>query len=163
MTCPECGSQTEEVEGPVHEYMTSSPGCWKTFGDVLSKEYSDPAYMKVHRLTVDAFACQHVGGEDPRAKQSVIVHLVALHLAFDHKLEFSKIPPVMDSLIPELKGRFPKLNRPDFANAMKVTDVACANSADEHCRLVTDWAGQVWEAWKNEHGRIREIAKPSVR
>jgi hypothetical protein len=157
--CPECGSETQDVEGPIHEYMISSPGCWKTFGDVLNKEYSDPAYMKVHRLTVDTFACQHVGDDDRRAKQSVIVHLLALHLAIDLKLGFSEIPSVMEAVIKELKGNFSKLSRPDFANVMKVTDVVTARSASEHCRLVTEWANQVWSAWRNEHDRIREMGK----
>lgn len=157
MKCSECGSETSEVEGPIHDYMTSSPGCWKVFGDILNKEYSNPSYMKVHRLTVDTFACQHVGGDDSRAKQSVIVHLLALYLAIEAKVPFSEIPPVMDTVIKELKGKFPKLDRPDFTDIMKVTDVAGADSSDEHCQLVTEWANQVWSAWKSEHGRIREI------
>ncbi len=163
MRCPECGSETCEIQGPTHEYMISSPGCWKIFGEILNKEYSNPSYMKVHRLTVDAFACQHVGEDNPRAKQSVIVHLVALHLAFDQKMDFSKIPPVMDAIIKELKGKFPKLNKPDFTNVMNVTDVVLAESADDHCRLVTEWASQVWLAWKDEHGRIRDIASSFMR
>lgn len=159
MKCPECGSIAEEVDGPIHEYMISSPGCWKVFCDVLNKEYSDPDFMKVHRLTVDAFACQHVGDDDPRAKQSVMVHLLALHLALDLKLKFSEIPNVMDFAIRELKGKFPKLDRPDFTDVMKVTDVLVAESADEHCRLVTKWAEQVWSAWHHEHARIRDTAE----
>lgn len=161
--CPECGSETEDFDGPTHEYMLSSPGCWRTFGEVLSKEYSDPSYMKVHRLTVDSFACQHVGDDDPRAKQSVVIHLLGLHLAMDLRVDFAKIPQVMEAAIKNLKGKFPKLARPDFTGSMKVTDVAGAKSSEEHCRLVTEWARQVWMSWETEHGRIREIAQTLLR
>jgi hypothetical protein len=73
------------------------------------------------------------------------------------KLEFSKIPPIMDRLIKSNKGRFPKLNPPDFSHTLKVTDVAKANDAKEHQRLVAEWAEEVWRAWVSEHGRIREL------
>jgi hypothetical protein len=137
--------------------MGPSPGCWKVFGEILNKEFSDPNFMKVHRLTVDAYAGQHVGGDDPRARQSINIHLVALYLALEAKLEFSKIPPIMDRLIKSNKGRFPKLNPPDFSHTLKVTDVAKANDAKEHQRLVAEWAEEVWRAWVSEHGRIREL------
>ena len=32
--------------------MESSPACWAAYGEVLAREYSDPAYFQVHRLSV---------------------------------------------------------------------------------------------------------------
>ncbi|MCP5049599.1 MAG: hypothetical protein GY940_20685 [bacterium] len=54
--CFSCGAPVPEIEGPVHRYMDSSPGCWKIFGEVLAREYSNAAYARYHRLTVDAYA-----------------------------------------------------------------------------------------------------------
>ena len=54
--CPGCGSRLPAVEGPIHAYMTSSPGCWAAFNAVIAREFSDPDLMAVHRLSVDAWA-----------------------------------------------------------------------------------------------------------
>ncbi|MFC1547249.1 hypothetical protein ACFL5M_01855 [Candidatus Neomarinimicrobiota bacterium] len=35
-----CGAMVPDIEGPLYEYMTSSPGCWAVFGEVLAREYS---------------------------------------------------------------------------------------------------------------------------
>jgi len=159
--CPQCGAVTDNVEGPVHEYMLSSPGCWKTFGGILAKEYSDPEYRKVHRLTVDTYACQH-GGEDPRANQSVNVHLVALYLALEEKLPPDKIPRIMELVIQKNKIKFEALKMPSFEHALTVTDIVMAKSAKEHCGLVSNWAVTVWNAWWTEHQRIKELAKSAL-
>lgn len=113
-TCSFCGAITEVFDGPIHEYMISSPGCWATFGKILEKEYGDPEFMKVHRLTVDSFACQHPGEDEPRANQSVIVHLVALYLALEEKIDYKSIPKIMEEVITKFKNQFPRLQAPSF-------------------------------------------------
>ncbi len=151
--CPECGAFTESVEGPTHAYMKSSPGRWKVFGSLLAREYSNPDYMRVHRLTVDTYACQH-GGDDPRAIQSVNVHLVALCLFHERKLSFASIPHFMEKIISAHKGNFSQLPLPNLDGVMKVTDVIAAQTSEEHCRLVTKWSAQVWDAWGSQHRKI---------
>ncbi len=58
-TCPGCGGSFDVSDGPTHRYLGASPGCWAVYGEVLAKEYSDAAYYRVHRLTVDAYSAQH--------------------------------------------------------------------------------------------------------
>lgn len=58
--------------------MLCSPGWWAVFGEVLAREYEDPACMANHRLTVDAYAVQHPGEPTPAAARSVLLHLVSL-------------------------------------------------------------------------------------
>lgn len=79
--CFACGGLfAGEPGGPTHAYMASSPGCWAAYGEVLAREYADPAlFARCHRLTVDAFAVQHPG--DPaerRARQSFWIHGASL-------------------------------------------------------------------------------------
>lgn len=157
--CPYCGAQTPIMEGPTHEYILSPPGCWATLGSILEKEFSHPDYMKVHRLTVDAYGCQHPGNDEPKANQSVIVHLVALHLALEKKMAFDKIPKFMAKLISTKKGTFERLDLPCFDGVLNVTDVAKAKTAEEHCQLVQQWASQVWSAWSTEHQRIETMVQ----
>lgn len=52
--CFSCGAMVEDIDGPVHRYMASSPGCWAAYGIVLAREYSDVMFARNHRLTVDA-------------------------------------------------------------------------------------------------------------
>ena len=69
--CLSCGGVFPDIDGPVHRYMKSSPGCWAVYGEVLAREYEDPYFFEVHRLTVDAYAVQHPGSTDRQSIQSV--------------------------------------------------------------------------------------------
>lgn len=59
--CMWCKGMFPTLNGPVHKYMESTPGCWATFGRVLAREYEDQRLFGVHRLTVDSYAVQHPG------------------------------------------------------------------------------------------------------
>ncbi|WP_217429780.1 DUF5946 family protein, partial [Sphingomonas bacterium] len=69
--------------GPAHGYLGASPACWARYGELLAREYGDPAYMAAHRLTVDAYCAQHPGEPERRTIQSAHVHLVGLHLTLE--------------------------------------------------------------------------------
>ena len=66
--------------------MESSPSCWAAYGEVLAREYNDPAFMAAHRLTVDAYAVQHPGRPSPQSIQSVALHLISLCLVLEQEL-----------------------------------------------------------------------------
>ena len=83
--CFACGGVFAPApDGAVHDYMLSTPGCWAAFGEVLNREYCDPALFALsHRLSVDAFAIQHPGRiDDRRAVQSLWLHATSLWLVF---------------------------------------------------------------------------------
>ena len=81
--CPGCRLLLPEGEGATHPYIGSSPACWALFGDILAREYSDPAYFRRHQLTVDTYAVQHPGRPERRSVQSVALHLVTLCLILE--------------------------------------------------------------------------------
>src|SRR5918992_2105890 len=78
--CPGCGLWLERVDGPKHPYLGASASCLALYGEVLAREYSDPALLSIHQLTVDAYAVQHPGVPDRRTRQSVALHLLTLCL-----------------------------------------------------------------------------------
>ena len=81
-TCPGCSADLDPELGPTHDYMTASPACYARFTAVLAHEYSNPALLATHRLSVDTYAVQHPGdGSERRMVQSVGLHLARLHLA----------------------------------------------------------------------------------
>ena len=61
VNCMGCGGLVPDITGPTHEYMESSPGCWQAYGEVLGREYSDPASQ---HDTVREWASSMLNGHD---------------------------------------------------------------------------------------------------
>ncbi len=152
--CPSCGGSYPDIEGPVHPYMSSTPGCWAVYGEVLAREYSDRAYFEVHRLTVDTYAVQHPGGEDRQSIQSVGVHLVRLCLFLEEDLAAEHANAAMLEA-GKRKHTFERLEPPASFGTLTAADVAKAGSADEHKRLVRAWAEGTWASWSMHHDQVR--------
>ena len=152
--CSGCGGLFLEMEGPTHRYMESSPGCWATYGEVLAREYSDPAYATNYRLSVDAYAVQHPGRPSPQSIQSVAVHLIRLCLLLECGLAMSRANDAMLKAT-ESKTNFVWLRPPPSRGAITVADVHRAGTADEHVSLVRQWAESTWQAWHSHHLQIR--------
>lgn len=157
--CPGCQASVPASDGPTHSYIGASAGCWKLFGELLAREYSDPEYMKVHRLSVDAYAAQHPGKPGRRSSQSVSVHLLALYLLLEKKTSHEYITRILDKVIKEKKNEFEWLEPPSSLGSMTAADVLPARNAREHAELVQRWAQSVWEAWAPHHEAIRTLAQ----
>ncbi len=152
--CVGCGGQFPEIDGPVHRYMESSPGCWAAFGEVLAREYSDPTYFGVHRLTVDAYAVQHPGSPSRQSIQSVGVHLIRLCLFLEHGLSAENANGAMLKAA-KLKHTFVWLEPPVSLGQLTVADVVKARTAQAHKSAVRAWAQSAWDAWLPHHDIIR--------
>lgn len=152
-TCPDCGLTLPAGSGEVHPYLGASASCWALYGEVLAREYADPRYMKVHRLTVDAYAAQHPGKPERRSIQSVWVHLAGLYLTLERGLRPDFVRRVMESII-ERSDTLSWLE-PPVAYGSTVADVVVAGDADGHAELVRRWADDVWAAWRNHQGTVR--------
>ena len=114
--------------------MESSPSCWATYGHLLAREYSDPQYMAVHRLTVDSYAAQHPGRPSPQSIQSVAVHLNSLHEVLERKLSPAAAAGMIKRCAENM--RFTWLESPGNLGAITVVDVLQAVTAAEHVTLV---------------------------
>lgn len=154
--CPGCGVCLPAIDGPVHRYIESSPACWAIYGEVLAREYQDPEYMGVHRLTVDAYAVQHPGHPGHQATQSVGAHLMSLFAIFECGVSYKAAT--------ELIGRatatthFVWLEPPASRGLLTVASVALASTVAEHRVAVECWARSAWQAWSVHHAIIQEWA-----
>ncbi len=158
--CPGCGAELpDDPRGPRHPYMTSSSGCWTAFGEVLAREFGSPDWFALHRLTVDTYAAQHPGGDDPRQRQSVALHLIALRHALDG-VDARSLNAVTQRLAAEHR-EWPELSPPD-GYPTTVADVLAARSADEHLALVHRWAQATWDAWGPHHARVEAWAREAL-
>ncbi len=156
--CFSCGAEAPDIQGEVHRYMDSSPGCWKLFGDILEKEYADQAYWKNHRITVDAYAVQHYGVPSPQAIQSVNLHLASLHLIYVNGFDVKQADKGLTYLA-GFKSELSWLTPPAAVGSINVTTILRAKNAEEHCELIYKWGKDAWEAWKEHHQTVQRFVE----
>ncbi|MCB1057408.1 MAG: hypothetical protein KDD11_18060 [Acidobacteria bacterium] len=160
--CPGCGAHFPDVEGPVHRYMESSPGCWAAYGEVLEREYGAPAFFAAHPFTVDAYAVQHPGRPSKQANQSVTVHLMSLCLTLEHGLRLDRAPRAIQAIV-ESGQTFEWLTPPADPFPVTVADVRGARDLETHKVRVREWAESAWQAWSRHHETIRaRVAESKV-
>jgi hypothetical protein len=139
--------------GPRHPYIGASASCWALYGELLVREYGELRYPRVHRLTVDAYAVQHPGGDDRRAVQSVAVHLASLLLVLEGGVPPERATAEIRALLRRAPG-FERLEPPSPNGTVTVLDVLAADGAVEHERAVERWAREVWRAWSRHHATV---------
>jgi len=148
-----------DIDGPIHDYLDASPGCWERYGEILAREYGEYGYPEVHRQTVDAYAIQHPGvparsARDPRAIQSLAVHLISLYLVLECGLPARAATEGMRRVLRN-RERFHWLQPPASLGEMTVVDVLQAENLAEHEVLVRRWAQSAWDAWTPHHSTVR--------
>ncbi len=151
--CVGCGGLFSPIEGLVHDYMESSPACWRAFGDHLAAEYSTPELLPVHRLSVDTYAVQHPGGESRKAIQSVGLHLARLLV----QLEKPRPPNETNEVMRQFAGRRASLKRltPPKKFSVTIADVAPFIGGPLHAQKTRDWARATWADWREAHAYVR--------
>lgn len=152
--CFSCGAEVPSTEGPTHDYMLSSPGCWAIFGEVLAREYGDVLYAANHRLTVDAWAVQHPGEPGRAARRSVALHLISLCAVLERDASSGEATRLIQRLANREAG-FEWLEPPSNLGAVTVAHVHAANDAEAHLAAVERWADSAWEAWSPKHQTVR--------
>lgn len=127
-------------------YYNATPECWAVYTEVLGAEFGNaPLFAQVHQLTVDTYAVQHPGGAHP--DKSIFVHLAGLHLMLDRGFSPVRVPPLLQELVRTVR-EWPHFRAPADLGPMTILDVALAQSPEAHVKVVREWAGALWEAWK---------------
>ncbi len=144
--CFACAANVPVSTGPTHGYMSSSPGCWAVYGEVLTREYSDPALFKrSHRLTVDAYAVQHTGDLSvQRTRQSLWVHLTSLYAVLELGWPHQRATRLLQTLAGRAFTR-PRVSPGTFDVAV---DVVWSSPLDVHDEMVERWARSALETWQ---------------
>ena len=161
-SCPGCGLDLPSTEGPTHAYMLSSPACWALFGEILAREYEDPACWPAHQNTVDAYAVQHPGGADRRAVQSVHLHLVSLYLRLELGWSDAAAKTAKQTLAKDLKSAFETLAPPEAPWPRTVHDLHQIETAAGHRQMAEEWARSAWRGWRACHEKIAAMVSPHV-
>lgn len=155
-TCPGCGLSAPETGGEPAQEHRASAACYRLYGELLARDYSDPAYYRVaHQLVVDAYAAQHAGGISRREVQTVALCLMTLCLFVEDGVPAAE-GPRLHQLMASRRPDFRWLEPPPQRSLLTVADVLAARGVDEHEQLVRRWASQVWQAWSRHHDTIRK-------
>jgi hypothetical protein len=156
IACPGCGALVPDIDGPVHKYVPSAPGCWKTFGEVQADEAHRFRYPPAHRVVVDAYMAQHPGdGSDRRDRQSVFVHLVGLCAVLEHDLPDTYATKLLGHVIRRRRGDYPILARTEGPGPLTVLHMIGAEHRDDYERRAREWARAVWDSWSAQHELVR--------
>jgi len=153
--CPGCNAHVPDIEGPVHKYVPSAPGCWRIFGEVQADESLRFGYPPEHRIVVDAYMCQHPGdGHDRRDRQSVFVHLVALGALLERSMPPDTVTRLLGPFV-RTRSDFPALARPADPGSVTVLRMVGAADLDDYGIRAREWATSVWNSWAQHHELIR--------
>lgn len=160
VTCPGCGLIMPKKEAVCHSYYNVSPECWDVYTEVLAAEYSNAfLFGRVHQLTVDTYAVQHAGAKHP--DKSVMVHLCGLHLAMTRGLQPFQIPSMLQRIASSVFA-WPHFSAVQEKVPITVCDVALASNAEEHIKIVREWAGLIWKAWTPHHAEIANFVAENL-
>ena len=143
--CPGCGVALPATKGATHDYMLSSPACWEAYGQVLAREYENPAlFAAAHRFSVDAYALQHPGDvADRRAVQSVRIHYVSLHLIFEHDFDHRAATAALKTLAGRSFEPLPEPSAPFDKTIIHTLDA----TSETHPARAREWALSAYNSW----------------
>jgi hypothetical protein len=150
-----------DEDGPVHRYMTASPGCWRIYTELGARGM--PATPR-SPLTVDAYAVTHPGVPGPQSTPSVWIHLLALCFVFerdwpgDQAIRLRRVGA-------DAFDRWAWLDRPDSMGEVTVVDVNRAVAGGDGAttaKLAEAWIDAAWGAWSAHHPAVRSRADELV-
>lgn len=159
--CVGCRGLVPDIDGPIHRYMTASPGCWQAYAGLLA---SLPASEHAG-LTVDAYAVTHPGVPGPQSTPSVWIHLLTLCLTLERGWPIERAVFLRKRSADSFAG-WPWLPRPDRMGDVTAIDVAAAVAAGDLASasaLTPRWVEGAWDAWRQHADAVRTRADDLVR
>lgn len=160
--CVGCRGLVPDVDGPVHRYMTASPGCWQAYTELMAGGL--PAVTEAG-LAVDAYAITHPGVPGPQSTPSVWIHLLTLCCTLERGWPVERAV-FLRTLAANSFDRWPWLERPDRMGAVTAIDIADAVRLGDGAAVVArtvSWARDAWGAWSAHHPVVRARADALVR
>jgi hypothetical protein len=162
VTCVGCRGEVPDINGPIHRYMTASPGCWQAYTGLLGGGLPpSPAAG----LTVDAYAVTHPGVPGPQSTPSVWVHLLTLCFVLERRWPVERAIHLRRVGADAFSG-WPWLAPPDSMGPVSAIDVAAALAAGDGTAAITltqRWVAGAWDAWGDHHRAVRARADALTR
>jgi hypothetical protein len=154
VACVGCRGLVPDEDGPIHRYMTASPGCWRIYTELGAGSMPGTARSA---LTVDAYAVTHPGVPGPQSTPSVWIHLVTLCAMLERGWAVEQAVRLR-RVAADAFERWAWLDRPDSMGEITVVDIDRAIEAWDGGRaadLVEGWIDAAWGAWSAHHPVVR--------
>jgi len=150
-TCPLCSAT---LVGDID-------GCRALFDALASKEFSDPNYFRMHRLSVDAYCLQHPEQYMVSSK-SAAAHLAAMCWSMERGLSLHMPKPL--KLWVDGPREYIRVLPPPFRERGNITisDAFKATSPEDYEVIVWDWAKSAWNAWSNYWDLARSWVQEAI-
>lgn len=161
IACVGCRGLVPDEDGPIHRYITASPGCWRIYTELGAGGL--PAVPK-STLAVDAYAVTHPGVPGRQSTPSVWIHLVTLCCALERGWSLDGAIQLR-RVTADAFDAWPWLDRPVGMGPITVVDVAGASADGDAARagsLVEGWIHGAWDAWSQHHPAVRARADDIV-
>jgi hypothetical protein len=157
IACVGCRGLVPDVEGPIHRYMTASPGCWRIYTGLGAGSLPRTARSA---MSVDAYAVTHPGVAGPQSTSSVWIHLVTLCFTAERGWPVDQAIRLR-RVAADAFNNWPWLERPEKMGAITAVDVAVAVAARDGALAaarVESWIDSAWGAWAGHHPAVRARA-----
>jgi hypothetical protein len=162
VACVGCHGEIPDVDGPIHRYMTASPGCWQAYTELLGGGLPpSPAAG----LAVDAYAVTHPGVPGPQSTPSVWVHLLTLCFVLERRWPVERAIHLRRVSADAFAG-WPWLPPPESMGDVTAIDVSAALAAGDGAaaiELTQRWVAGAWHAWADHHRAVRTRADALTR
>ena len=141
-------------DGPVHDYLGASPGCWASFGALFNAGVPPTTGARWWPLVGDAYAVQHPGVPERRSIQSVGVHLLVLHAVLGRDAPVDQALAIRRRALRSGERIAETLSwlDPPSGWPLNVDDVVTAPDAVERGRVADAYVESVWSEWDRRHG-----------
>lgn len=152
--CVGCRGRVPDMDGPVHRYMTASPGCWQAYTELMAGGL--PSIPEA-ALAVDAYAVTHPGVPGPQSTPSVWIHLITLCCTLERGWPVERAVSLR-RLAADSFAAWPWLERPDRMGEVMAMDVATSAQTDGGAAvavLTRRWVQSAWEAWSGHRAAVR--------
>jgi hypothetical protein len=157
IACVGCRGVVPVVDGPIHRYMTASPGCWRAYTELLGGGLPpSPAAG----LIVDAYAVTHPGVPGPQSTPSVWIHLLTLCFVLERRWPVDEAFRLR-RLASDAFRRWPWLTPPASmgdVSAIDLSDALAAGDGASAIDLTRRWVDGAWTAWADHHRAVRARA-----
>ena len=162
IACVGCHGAVPELDGPIHRYMTASPGCWRAYTELLGGGLPpSPAAG----LIVDAYAVTHPGMPGPQSTPSVWIHHLTLCFVLERRWPVDAAIRLRRHAADAVRG-WPWLPPPEHMGDVSAIDLSAALAAGDGTRaieLTRRWVDGAWAAWATHHPAVRSRADELAR
>jgi hypothetical protein len=142
------------MEGFPDARFNASAECLLFYGELTTYTLTQGDSTFMRQLAVDTYRAQHATVDGPPI--GVAFALIGLYYVCEHGYTGRQVQH-MHRLLAQRSKTWPRFVPPSHMGAVTVVDVVRARPGAERDDLLRQWCRAVWNAWRPEHERVKEL------